>query len=86
MKIFDKTMREEMAKVEDGTEYIFEFVDCGRVFQDVCINVDGELYIKTKSCYNDITTGKALDCYFRFDDDNNYVLAVRNLDGTIELA
>ena len=86
MKIFNKTAREEMLKVTEGQEYIFEYVDCGHVFQDVCINVNGEMFVKTESCYNDVKTGTALDCYYRYDDENNYVLAIRNLDGTIELA
>lgn len=85
MKIFDKSCLEEMAKVEDGVEYIFEYIDCGRVFQDVCINYQGTSYTKTESCFNDIETGKELDTY-RYYENNNLRYVVRNLDNTLELA
>ena len=84
-RIFDKSCLEEMKQVEDGREYIFEYIDCGHVRQDVCINVNGEMFVKAASCCNDVKTGKALDCYGRYDNENNYVLVVKRLNGTLEV-
>lgn len=85
MLIFDKSCKQEMLSVKQGQQYIYEYVDCGHVYQELCINVEGHQFFKTDSCYNDIKTGKPLDCYYRYDEDDEYVLAVVNLDGSIEL-
>lgn len=85
MKIFDKSMKDEMLKVADGEKYIFEYVDCGHVYQDVCINVGGSQFFETDSCYHDAKTGAPLECFYRYDEENDYLVAVVNLDGTIEI-
>ena len=81
MKIFDKSMKDEMLKVADGEKYIFEFVDCGHVYQDVCINVGGFQFFETNSCYHDTKSGAALECFCCYDENNDYLVAVVNLDG-----
>lgn len=87
MKIFDKDMIEEMKNEPDGVEYIFEYVDSGRVYQDVAINYDGAQYFKSsKTEYEDAKTGAPLASYNRYDKDNNLVTVVRNSDGTVEIA
>lgn len=75
----------EIKKVQDGLFYICEWSDSGKTFQDLCINVNGRQFYKTDSCYNDIKTGAALDCFSAYDEDENYLIAVINLDGSIEV-
>lgn len=84
MEIFDKSTINEALKLEDGEEFIFEYVDSGKVYQDKAIKVGGEIYYKTESVYTDCKTGKALDCYCHFVGDNMLV-AVKCLDGSVEL-
>lgn len=87
MKIFNKTMIEEMKKEPDGIEYIYEYVDGGRCYQDIAVNYDGEQYFKNnKTEYEDAKTGAPLVSYYRYDEQNNLVTVVRNIDGTIERA
>lgn len=85
MQIFNKENLNEARNIPDGEEFIFEFVDCGICYQDVCINYNGEMYYETDSCYQDAKTGKELKCFYSYDKDNNYRIVVKNLDGTMEL-
>ena len=84
MMIFDKDSKKEMMEVKDGVEYIYEYVVRGTCFQDIMINFYGDQFEKSsRQEYMDPKTGTLLDSYFRFDENNNYIVVVRNLDGTV---
>lgn len=87
MKIFNlsKKAMTEAAKVPDGVEYMVEYTRVGTRFQDIAINYAGEVYYKTRSVYEDAKTGQELDCYCRFDETGDYIIAVKCLDGSIEI-
>lgn len=80
MQIFDKSCLAEMRSYEDHKEYIFECVDCGHVYQFTMVNHEGVDYTKTDSCYDDVATGKHLDCYSHGD-----MVLVHNADDSWEL-
>lgn len=84
--IFDKDMKKEMMEVKDGIEYIYEYVVHGNCYQDIMINYKGDQYEKmTRQHYMDVKTGDMLDSYFRFDENENYTVIVKNIDGSLEL-
>ena len=85
MKIIDKSLLGEVKNMKDGEFGLFEYVDCGRCFQDKFIAVGGEMFFGTESCYQDVKTGKALDCFYRYDENNECLIAVVNLDGSGEV-
>lgn len=89
MKVFKYDNAKEMkkaAKVADGEEYAVEYTRVGTRFQDIAINYGGQVYYKTNSAYLDAKTGQELDCYCRFDDETgDYIMAVKCLDGSIEI-
>ena len=85
MKIIDKSLLSEVKKMKDGEIGLFEYVDCGQCHQDKFMAVGGEMFFETDFYYYDAKTGKALDCFCRYDENNNYLVAVVNLDGSIEI-
>lgn len=84
MKIISRESLNEVKDMKNGEKGLFEYVDCGRVFQDVFMAYDGEMYFKMDSCIQDVT-GAELECFGRYDENNNHIIAVVNLDGSIEL-
>lgn len=88
MKVFKYDNAKEMkkaAKIADGVEYAVEYTRVGTRFQDIAINYRGQVYYKTNSAYLDAKTGQELDCYCRFDETGDYIMAVKCLDGSIEI-
>lgn len=86
MMIFDKDMKKEMTEVKDGIEYVYEYVVRGTCFQDIMINYKGDQYEKMSGQhYMDGKTGTMLDSYFRWDENENYTVIVKNLDGSLEI-
>ena len=86
MIILDKETIKEAFKLKDGTEFIFEYVAAGVGYQEKAIKMGKDIYYKMESNpYQDAETGKPLDCYCFFDKNNNMRVAVKTLNGTIEL-
>ncbi|HCW22838.1 MAG TPA: hypothetical protein DGX96_03980 [Lachnospiraceae bacterium] len=85
MRTFHTKDLSEVKKMKDGEIGIYEYTDCGIRNRERFMVVDGEMYFETTSCYNDRKTGKPLECFCRFDEDEDMWTAVKNLDGTIEL-
>jgi hypothetical protein len=85
MRIFDKSDLNEARKMNDGTVGIFEYVDGGHCHQDRFMVYEGELFFEMDSCYHDAKTGAPLDCFYRYDEDDNMVIAIRSLDGSIDI-
>ena len=86
MYIFDKETISEAMKLKDGTEFIFEYVAAGVGYQEKAIKMGKDIYYKMDaSIYNDGATGKPLDCYCFFDKSENMRVAVKTLNGTIEI-
>lgn len=86
MKIFDKESISEAYKLQDGEEFIFEYVAAGVGYQEKAIKMGEDIYYKMDSNpYQDAESGKALDCYCFFDKNENMRVAVRTLSGEIEL-
>ena len=85
MKIIDKSLLGEVKNMKDGEFGLFEYIDGGRCFQDKFVVVGGEMFFETDINYYDAKTGKALDCFCRFDKNNECLVAVVNLDGSVEV-
>lgn len=86
MHIFDKETIQEAFKLQDGEEFIFEYVAAGVGYQEKAIKVGENIYYEmNRSMYNDSESGQALDCYCFFDKEENMRVAVRRTDGTIEI-
>lgn len=69
MKIIDNYLLDEVKNMKDGEFGLFEYIDCGYCFQDKFVVVGGEMFFETESCYQDVETGKALDCFCRYDEN-----------------
>ena len=52
--------------------------------EETWVNYDGKQYTKTESCFQDSETGKELDTYYLYNENNDLEYLVRNLDGTLE--
>ena len=85
MKHITKANLKDVKKMRYGEIGDFTFVDCGRVFCERFMAIDGEMFFETESCYRDIETGKDLECFSNYDDEGNHLIAVKELDGSIEI-
>lgn len=86
MHIFDKETINEAYKLQDGTEFIFEYVAAGVGYQEQAVKIGKNIYYKMDSSpYSDSASGKALDCYCFFDENNNMRVAVKTLSGEFEI-
>lgn len=86
MKIFDRETIKEAAKLPNGEIFIFEYVAAGVGYQEKAVKLDGDIfYIMDSSVRNDAETGQPLECYCRFDKNNEMRVAARKLDGTFEI-
>lgn len=85
MKKFTKETLKQARKIAEGEEYIFSFGEDSSWMEEIWVNYDGKQYTKTESCFQDSETGKELDTYYLYNENNNLEYLVKNLDGTLEL-
>ena len=84
MKKFTKETLKQARKIAKGEEYIFSFGEESDLMEETWVNYDGKQYTKTESCFQDSETGKELDTYYLYNENNDLEYLVRNLDGTLE--
>lgn len=85
MNIFDRDTIEEAKQLPNGTDFLFEYVAAYVCYQDAGVVYEGALFYEADSRYKDSKTGQALECFYRYDENDEFWLLVKNLDGSFEI-